>query len=244
MLVAALVFLFVNTMCIAILSYTNQVMRNRAITAAADHSLLLDPSGGRLDDDLQLTLKALDSTYPYNFKPNLSVMIPLQGFISLGCFVACYYLFKEDSWLVYASSMAILGSLALLDGFSTWLPRHYSITLIAAFIGLAAYGISANDLTLTQAIIGPVFAWLICWLANVVCAAINRAPAIADGDTYYLMAIGALLGPDVSVAILLAVFIQTILIKTRLLTTPQDTEKHAPFGPAIFSAFILILLTF
>ena len=244
MLLAFIAFVITNTLCVAILVFTNQHMRNKAISQAADHSLLLDHTGDSLETDLDKTLKALDATYPYNHRPNLRLMIPLQSFISLVCFALGSIQTSEPAWLIYGAILSILGAMAVLDGFTTWLPRHYSAILACLLILISAFGFNAKGLTISQALSGALIAFLICSIANAVCSAMKREHAIADGDSYYLMAIGSLLGPDVIYVIFSAVLIHSILVRTKYLAKPTDSERHFPFGPAIFTALILILLPF
>lgn len=242
MLTLAGVFVLANLFACISIRYTNVLMRNNAITRCAEHSLLLDESGGRFDDDVKQTITALDATYPYNHTPNYRLGISVQLLFSMFCFAAAQSYFASTQGLFLAGIVSIFGGLAILDAMTTWLPRQHSIALCAVSLLGGALGLNPLPLSLLDLLAGAGIAFFLATIANYVSMAAKGLQSITEGDAYFLMAMGALIGPDVIYILFVAVCIQLITTKLKVLTQPKDASGHAPFGPSLFLALLAFLL--
>jgi len=238
------ILLATNTLAIGVLMYTNALMRMSAINEAASTSLLLAPGGRRIEKDLAVITAALDRTFPYNQKLDYAPLIAIQSLSSVLLFGASAALFGMSTaqCFVVAISTTLMASLAILDAKTTWLPRQHSVALSLFLAAAAAYEVNPLIGTLTDALVGGLFGLGICFIGNKASQLIKQQEAVTQGDAYYLAAIGFLLGANVLIVLLVAVILQVIITTLKLLSSPEDGEGHAPFGPALCLAALGVLV--
>jgi len=220
---------------------TNAMMRNSVLEQSAELSLLHHPDGSQLESDIERTTIALDSTYPYNQKPSFDLIIAFQSAVSLMFFLAAYRYIGSASGVFLASAISIFASLAILDLKTTWLPRKHSIWLsLFMFLGFS-FGVNPLPLTLMDLVFGCAIIGSLCLLANFISENMKGLPCITQGDTFYLIAMAALIGPDAIYILLIAVVAQAIAVKLKLYSQVSDAPNHAPFGPALFIGLLTVI---
>lgn len=220
---------------------TNAMMRNSVLEQSAELSLLHSPDGSQLESDIERTTIALDSTYPYNQNPSFGLSIAFQASMSLMLFLAAYRYIGSLQGVFLASAISIFAALAILDIKTTWLPRKHSIWLsLFMFLGLS-FGVNPFPITPIDLVFGCTIIGFLCFLANFISENMKGLPCITEGDTFYLIAMAALIGPDAIYVLLIAVVAQAIAVKLKLYSQVRDAPNHAPFGPALFVGLLSVI---
>lgn len=177
-----------------------------------------------------------------NCKIKISWRYPLVELLSGILFVAAGYVFS-DPWTVFASLIfiAALLSLMLIDLDTFLLPDELTLPLL--WLGLLFNLHGMFSASLTNAVIGAVVGYLSLWSLYWIFKLLTKREGMGYGDFKLLAALGAWLGWQNLVSVLLVSSCLGILYALVLRFSGRlDRGNPIPFGPFLGGAGIVTLL--
>ena len=175
-------------------------------------------------------------------KAPISVRYPLIELLTGLLFAAVAWRFGGGSaTLVYCIATAVMIAAAFIDLDTTLLPDNLTLPLIA--LGLIAAWMSWSPISLPDAALGAVFGYLSLWSVSTAYGLIKGQVGMAEGDFKLLAGLGALLGWQALLPIILmssavgaAVGIFLIVAKGHGRNVP------IPFGPYLAGGGMVVIL--
>lgn len=135
-------------------------------------------------------------------------------------------------------------TLAIIDLNEKFLPDIINFSLL--WLGLFAQMLGYSHLTdLTSGVIGVIFGYLILWIPGQIYFLLRKQQGLGRGDMKLLAAIGAWLGWQPLLPILLLASIILIVIQLPLILLKRsELKQQLPFGPYIISACYLLFFPY
>lgn len=148
----------------------------------------------------------------------------------------------QPTTLLWCGFAATLIALSGIDWDTTYLPDVLTLPLVWA--GVIAAAMNWTAVPLTASLWGAVAGYMSLWLVAKVFMWATGKQGMANGDFKLLAALGAWLGVQMLLPVVLAASvigaIAGILMKLR--GTLRDGNKHVPFGPFLAGAGLVVML--
>jgi leader peptidase (prepilin peptidase)/N-methyltransferase len=164
-------------------------------------------------------------------KAPISARYPIIEAVTGALFAITAWQFgPTPSTLVYIAAIALLVALALIDLDTSYLPDGMNFAL--AGLGLAAAWQHWTAITLQDAAIGLLFGYGALWAVAWVYKLVRRRQGMAEGDFKLLAALGALLGwQQLLPIVLLSSAVGAVVGIYMVLARGHRREVPIPYGP-------------
>ncbi|TDM05345.1 MAG: prepilin peptidase [Ideonella sp. MAG2] len=175
-------------------------------------------------------------------KAPISVRYPLIELLTGLLFAAVAWRFGGGSaTVVYCIATAIMVAAAFIDLDTTLLPDNLTLPLIA--LGLIAAWLNWIPVSLPDAALGAVFGYLSLWSVSTIYGLIKGQVGMAEGDFKLLAGLGALLGWQALLPIILMSSVVGAAIGIYLIVAKgHQREVPIPFGPYLAGGGMVVML--
>lgn len=178
-----------------------------------------------------------------NCKTSISVRYPLVELITGALFALCAYRFGiTPTGALWAAFGAVLICQFLIDFDTQFLPDALNYPLL--WLGLIGAAIGWTGISLNVAVWGAVFGYLSLWLVYHGYRLATGKEGMGHGDFKLLAALGAWLGADYLIAIILVSSVVGAVIGLTLRFAGKLAHKDIPiaFGPFLAGAGLICLV--
>ncbi|WP_396266995.1 prepilin peptidase [Ideonella sp.] len=175
-------------------------------------------------------------------KAPISVRYPLIELLTGLLFGAVAWRFGASAaTIVYCTATAVMVAAAFIDLDTTLLPDNLTLPLIA--LGLIAAWLKWTPVSLPDAALGAVFGYLSLWSVSTVYGLIKGQVGMAEGDFKLLAGLGALLGWQALLPIILMSSVVGAAIGIFLIVAKgHNREVPIPFGPYLAGGGMVVIL--
>lgn len=176
-------------------------------------------------------------------KTRISPRYPLVELITAGLFALCAYRFGiTPTGALWAAFGALLVCQFLIDFDTQFLPDSLNYPLL--WLGLVGAAMGWTGVSLNAAVWGAVFGYLSLWLVYHGFRLITGKEGMGYGDFKLLAALGAWLGADYLIAIILVSSLVGAVIGLTLRFAGKLAHKDIPiaFGPFLAGAGLVCLV--
>ena len=174
-------------------------------------------------------------------KTRISPRYPLVEILTGVLFaLVAWRLGPEPQALIWCGFMATLVALSGIDWDTTLLPDNMTLPLLWAGLVCAALGWT---LPLSQSVWGAVAGYLSLWLVYWLFKLVTGKEGMGYGDFKLLAALGAWLGVNMLLPIVLAASVIGAVVGIGMKLTGELREgRYVPFGPFLAGAGVLVML--
>ncbi len=164
--------------------------------------------------------------------------------ISICVLLACYlhqHIRDAYSLLLVLSFIYVLILLAIIDMLQRFLPDLLTQSLL--WVGLAVQLITpSQNIGLNAAVLGAIVGYLLLWLPGQVYLLLKKQAGVGHGDMKLMAAIGAWMGWQALIPILLVASLVVLASQLpQLIKSRQNLQLQIPFGPFIVIACLWLL---
>jgi leader peptidase (prepilin peptidase)/N-methyltransferase len=176
-------------------------------------------------------------------KAPISPRYPLVELVTAGLFALCAWRYGlSPAAALWAAFAALLVCQFLIDLDTQYLPDSLNYALL--WLGLIGAAAGLTGVPLTSAVWGAVFGYLSLWLVYHAYRLATGKEGMGYGDFKLLAALGAWLGADYLIAIVLVSSLVGAILGTLLLLIGKLAHKDVPisFGPFLAGAGLVCLV--
>lgn len=177
------------------------------------------------------------SGYPYSLRYLVVEVLTALLFFA----IYLHYGWSMPS-LYYAAFASVLIAGSFIDLELRILPNELTLGAWAVAIGLVLLGVKAYPLTITEALLGGIFGYVLFWLLSRGYFWVTGEEGLGGGDVKWMGFIGAVIGMEgVLMTIMLASFIGAALGLVMMLVLDKSRRYPIPFGPFLACGALLYL---